>query len=98
MVSCCGQPLFKRSATSSVRESHSPLEITLHKAGVVRDGLMSAAVALLAMTTERSRTAAHDGIEHLDLMPGQGTPVTIQKSTAAAMNDIGHLPGWSCHC
>ena len=33
MVSCCGQPVFKRSATSSVGESHSPLEITPHKAG-----------------------------------------------------------------
>jgi hypothetical protein len=66
-------------------------------AGVVRDGLMSAAVALIAMTTERSRAATRDGIEHLDLWPGQGVPITIQKSTAAAMNDIGHLPGWSCH-
>jgi hypothetical protein len=58
---------------------------------------MSAAVALIAMTTERSRAATRDGIEHLDLRPAQGGPITIQKSTTTAMNDIGHLPGWSCH-
>ena len=39
-------------------------------AGVIRDGLMSAAHARIAMTTERSGTAASDGIEHLALRPG----------------------------
>ncbi len=32
MVSCCGQPVFKRSATSLVGESHLHNEITPHNA------------------------------------------------------------------
>jgi len=39
-------------------------------AGVIRDGLMSAVGAGIAMTTERSGTAASDRIEHLALRPG----------------------------
>jgi len=39
-------------------------------AGVIRDGLMSAAHARIAMTTEHSGTAASDRIEHLTLRPG----------------------------
>jgi hypothetical protein len=58
---------------------------------------MTAAVALITMTTERSRAATRDGVQHLDLWPGQRLPKAIQKSTAAALNDIGHLPGRPCH-
>ena len=29
---------------------------------------MLAAIALIAMAAERGRTAAHDGVEHLDLL------------------------------
>ena len=64
---------------------------------VIRDGLMTAAVALIAMAAERSCAATRDGVQHLDLWPGQRLPKAIQKSTAAAMNDIGHLPGRPCH-
>jgi hypothetical protein len=56
-----------------------------------------AAIALIETCTERDRAAARNGIAHLDLWPSQGFPMTIQKSTAAAMNDIGHLPGWVRH-
>jgi hypothetical protein len=38
---------------------------------------MPAAVALIAMSTERSRTAARNGIKHLDLSVGQGLSITI---------------------
>jgi len=39
-------------------------------AGVVRDGLMYAVGALVAMAAEGSGTAAQDGIEHRALRPG----------------------------
>ncbi len=64
---------------------------------VIRDGLMPAAVALIAMTTERGRAAARDGVEDLNLWIGQGSSIAIQKSIAAPLNDIGHLPRWTCH-
>jgi len=44
---------------------HSPLEKTPHKTRVVRDGLMAAADALIAMTAQGRSAAADDGIEHL---------------------------------
>jgi hypothetical protein len=47
------------------------------KAGVVGDGLMPAVIALIAMSTKRSRAAARNGIKHLDLWVGQGLSVTI---------------------
>jgi hypothetical protein len=31
---------------------------------------MTAAVALIAVTAERGRSAARDGVQHLDLWPG----------------------------
>ena len=58
---------------------------------------MLAAIALIEMPTERGCTAARDGVEDLDLLPGQSLSIVIQKSTAAPLNDIGHLPGWACH-
>jgi hypothetical protein len=58
---------------------------------------MPAAAALIAMATERGCTAASDGVEDLDLRPGQRLSIAIQESTAAPLNDIGHLPGWSRH-
>jgi hypothetical protein len=39
-------------------------------AGVIRDGLVPAVYARIAMTAEGSGAAARDGIEHLALRPG----------------------------
>ena len=58
---------------------------------------MPTAVALIAMATERGCTAASDGIEDLDLRPGQRLSMAIQKTASAPLNDIGHLPGWARH-
>jgi hypothetical protein len=40
-------------------------------AGVVRDDLMSAATALIAMTAQSRRATAGDGVEHLTMLPSQ---------------------------
>ena len=40
-------------------------------AGVVRDGLMTAAGALIAMTAQSRSAAADDGVEHLAMLPSQ---------------------------
>jgi hypothetical protein len=58
---------------------------------------MTTAVALIAMTTERCRAATRDGVQHSDLWPHQRLSIAIQKTAAAALNDIRHLPGWACH-
>src|ERR1700735_3273564 len=66
-------------------------------AGVVRDGLMPATNALIAMATECGCTAAFDCAEHFELCPGQRTAVAFNESAPCPSDDVGHLPGWPCH-
>src|SRR5258706_16334772 len=63
--------------------------------GVVRDGLMAAVRALIAMSAERSRAAACDGLEHLKLRPGQR--VIFPEPAACGPDHIGHLEGRPRH-
>src|SRR5207249_10874554 len=48
-------------------------------AGVVRDGLMAAANALVAMAAKRCRAAALDGSKHLALCPGQRLAIAFDQ-------------------
>ena len=97
MVSCRGPVLVQRPATSSVVESHSPFEITLHKAGVVGDGLITALSALIAMSTQRRCAAAGDSVEHFELRPSQRCAIAFDESGSCPVNDVSHLPGWPFH-
>jgi hypothetical protein len=65
--------------------------------GVVRDGLMSAAVALIAVSSQRGRPAAFDRVEHLDLVPGQDFLKAVDESQSRCADDISHFPGWQLH-
>src|SRR5208283_1872547 len=66
-------------------------------AGVVRDGLIPAANALIAMPTECSRAATLDGSKHFELAPRERIAIAFEELVACPADDIGHLPGWSCH-
>src|SRR5215472_6084102 len=66
-------------------------------ARVVRDGLITAARAQIAMTTESGGTAAGDGFQQLDLWPAHACAVTITESVPCLAHDIGHLEGWPTH-
>ena len=66
-------------------------------AGVVRDGLVAAANALVAMAAERCRAAAPDGPQHLELLPAQMGFVTPDESVARRTDDVGHLQGGPLH-
>ena len=66
-------------------------------ARVIRDGLISAAPALVAVPAECRRAAAHDGREHFDLRPSQRLAIAFQELAAGSADDIGHLPGWPRH-
>ena len=50
---------------------HSPLGNTPHKAGIIRDGLMTALGALIDVTAKRRRAAAGDGPQHAQLLEVQ---------------------------
>jgi hypothetical protein len=66
-------------------------------ARVIRDGLVSALRTLIAMTTERCRATASDGVEDLALRPGQRRSIVFPKSVTRVVNHIGHLKGWPTH-
>ena len=65
-------------------------------AGVVRDGLIPATEAAVAVPAQRSRTAVRDRREHFDLRPGQRLLIAFQELASCLADDIGHLPGWPC--
>lgn len=66
-------------------------------AGVIRDGLMSAAYALIAMSAECGSAAAFDRPEHFELRPGERPAIAIDEFASCPSDDIGHLTGWPCH-
>ena len=65
--------------------------------GVVGDGLIAAADTLVTMPAQSSCPAADDGVEDLDLGPGQGLSITFPELASCQADDISHLPGWPCH-
>jgi hypothetical protein len=65
-----GQQLLLPLAKPLIARTGLALGAMSITAGVVRDGLMSAVGAGIAMTAESSGAAASDRIEHLALRPG----------------------------
>ena len=55
-------------------------------AGIVRDGLMAAVGALVAMAAERGGAATGNGIQHFDVRPVQPAPAPFQEAGAAGAN------------
>ena len=70
---------------------HSPLEKTPHKAGVVRDGAMSAAAAFVDMAAQSGSTATRDGQQDLEVGPAEPVTVVCNEVCSCAANDVGHL-------
>ena len=66
-------------------------------ARVVREGLMAAAFALVAVSAECGRPAALNGSKHFQLWPGEELSAAIQESIAGPADDVSHLPGWPFH-
>ena len=64
---------------------------------VERDGLVTAAIALVTMPAQGSGAAADNGIENFDLWPGQCSPVPLPELGSCHANDVSHLKGWPAH-
>jgi len=60
-------------------------------ARVVRDDGMFAVRALIAMSTQRSGTAARDGQQHLLVLPVDPLATALEKRLSRTANDVGHL-------
>src|SRR3954447_19564267 len=61
-------------------------------AGVVGDGLITTVIALIAMSAQRGGTTPRDGVEHLDLCPGQRCAIAFNESGSCLADYVGHLP------
>src|SRR5664280_28158 len=66
-------------------------------AGIIRDGLMPALGALVAMTAQGGGAATLDGVQRFDMRPVQPAPVALEETVAPGANDVGHLYGWPVH-
>jgi hypothetical protein len=64
---------------------------------VVGDGLIAATDTLITMAAQSRCPAADDGIEDLDLSPGQGLPIAFPEPASCQANHIGHLPEGPYH-
>jgi hypothetical protein len=52
---------------------------------------MSATGALIAMPAQSGRAAAFDGLEHLEVLPGEPTAAAVEEGLSSVANDIGQL-------
>src|SRR5215470_2398899 len=85
----CRQPLFACIGLA--------LWAVAVSAGVVGDGLISAARALITMTAKRCRPAAQDRMEHLHLSPVQELTITTCDAGIGSADDIGNLKPRTIH-
>ena len=66
-------------------------------AGVIGNGLMTAAGTRVEMPTQRCRAAVLDGAEHFQLLKAEARSVPIEKAVALCADEIGHLQGGPAH-
>jgi hypothetical protein len=58
---------------------------------------MSAPGVLIAMAAECGCAAAFDGLQHLQMMPGNPTVAVVDEGLSSGADDIGHLQERPAH-
>src|SRR5215467_2131657 len=66
-------------------------------AGVVGDGAMSAASALIEMSAEHGSAAPRNGQQHFDMLPGDPLTASFDECVSRGADQIGHLERWPVH-
>src|SRR6266700_6557415 len=66
-------------------------------ARVVRDSLMTAARAGIAMAAQRSGATAQNGTKRFELLKVKARSIAIQEAIALRAKDVGHLEGGLSH-
>src|SRR4051794_36900263 len=66
-------------------------------AGVIRDGLVPATRTCIEMAAQGRRTAAGDGLQHIQLLVAEPFSMTIDEAVALRLNNVGHLKGGPAH-
>jgi hypothetical protein len=65
--------------------------------GVVGDGAMSTASALIEMSAEHGGATPHNGQQHFDMLPGDPLTASFDEGLSRSADQIGHLEGWPVH-
>jgi hypothetical protein len=65
--------------------------------GIVRDGAMSAASALIEMAAERSGATPRNRQEHFDVLPADPLTASFDEGVSRCADQIGHLERWPLH-
>src|ERR1019366_3869706 len=84
----------RQPALASLRLALGAVPVSVR---VVRDGLMTAARAGIAMTAERCGAAALNGAKRFELLKAKARSIPIQKAIALRAKDVGHLEGGPSH-
>ena len=87
----------ERANPAWLPRQNSPLEITPHKARVIRDGAMATAGTLVQMAAHRCGTAPLDGPEYFQMQPGEPCGSPVHESATGSGYDIGQLQEWPLH-
>ncbi len=66
-------------------------------AGVVRDGAIPAAGALIEMPAQCGGTTPHNGPQHFDVLPVEPVAISFDECVARGADEIGHLQGRPAH-
>src|SRR5208283_674460 len=66
-------------------------------AGVVRDGAMPAAGALVEMPAECGGTTPCNGQQHFDVLPTEPAAVSFEESSSRSADELGHLQRRPAH-
>jgi hypothetical protein len=84
-----GDPAFP-----SARLALGAMAIT---AGVVGDGAMAAASALIDVTAQSGGTTARDSQQHFNVLPTNPVTVSFDEGFSRSTDQIGHLERWPAH-
>src|SRR6516225_4572401 len=66
-------------------------------AGVVGDGAMAAASALIDMTAQCGGTTARNSQQHFNVLPTDPVTVSFDEGVSHSTDQIGHLERWPAH-
>src|SRR6266571_7201788 len=66
-------------------------------AGIVRDGTMPAASALIEMTAKCGSTTARNGQQHFDVLPADPLAIAFEECSSRSADQIGHLQWRPAH-
>ena len=98
-VQIAGRQKFSSTCSDpAVPSSGLTLRAMAIAAAVIGDGgTMSAAGALIEMTTECGGTTPANGQQHFDVLPTEPVTISFEEGISRGADQIGHLEWWPVH-